>query len=742
MGIFNLGKYNGIVWTTVGFMVFVAALLSYNYFNTSGFASDALAIKQVAQQQAQPSVMNASAKVLAARLEKFEDVTPALEELRRAARGFDETMTAMAGGRSIKNAEGQTVRLSTATPTGEAALSQIVKQWTDYKTRLDPVLRWSGTPYEQNAEGQKVLNRRGETFNNQVAALVEKSAAVQESLTKLTAEVAADVGSASAQRANILSIVQVAGIVAAIAILFAVFTIFLRNLQKEEATAGRARKETENILRTVNEGLFLLDATQKIGTERSMALNDIFRRDDFTGMSFDDLLRGIVPEKTLRTAQDYVALLWGERVNEKLVKSINPLNEVEVHFDNPAGGFETHFLEFDFNRVKADGTMSHLLVTVNDVTKRVLLGRELQESQEKAQQQLDMLLRLLHIEPESLTGFLTDAEVSLKMVNSILKEPAREEAAFRSKIDSIYRQVHAVKGEAAALGLKTVEQRAHAFEESLNELKGRNTLSGSDFLPLVVKLDELFNHLAQVREMLGRLVDLHAAIASRKITSPASAETDKKVGEWLTGQGSSSLENTGLLAGAANAASALETTLDKLAKKVAESQAKRVNLKLHGLERVPENYKRAVKDITIQLVRNAVVHGIEMPQDRLATQKPEAGTLTVDFVDRGSEGYELVVRDDGRGLQIDRIKEVAIDRGLISPAQAQLLDARQAMALIFRPGFSTSEEVTTDAGRGAGMDLVRVLVAELGGRVGLASAGGRFAKFKIWLPAQSQAAAA
>jgi two-component system chemotaxis sensor kinase CheA len=157
---------------------------------------------------------------------------------------------------------------------------------------------------------------------------------------------------------------------------------------------------------------------------------------------------------------------------------------------------------------------------------------------------------------------------------------------------------------------------------------------------------------------------------------------------------------------------------------------------------VPEAYKRAVKDITIQLVRNAVVHGIEMPQDRLASQKPEAGTLTVDFVDRGSEGYELVVRDDGRGLQIDRIKEVAIDRGLISPAQAQLLDARQAMALIFRPGFSTSEEVTTDAGRGAGMDLVRVLVAEMGGRVGLASAGGRFAKFKIWLPAQSQAAAA
>jgi two-component system chemotaxis sensor kinase CheA len=64
------------------------------------------------------------------------------------------------------------------------------------------------------------------------------------------------------------------------------------------------------------------------------------------------------------------------------------------------------------------------------------------------------------------------------------------------------------------------------------------------------------------------------------------------------------------------------------------------------------------------------------------------------------------------------------------------------MALIFRPGFSTSDKVTTDAGRGAGMDLVRILVAELGGRVGLASAGGRFSKFKIWLPFTERAAAA
>ncbi len=742
MGIFDLGRFKGIVFAIGGFLLVVSTLLAYNYFSASRFASDAMAIKQVAQEKMQPQLITASASVMTARLANREDIGPALTELQRASRSVDEMLTALATGGVVKNAEGKNVRLSVRSAEAQAVLGNASKTWADFKAKIDPVARFSGSPYSKDEADQLVLNARGDRLKAQLVELQQIGTKAAAPLTKAIGELSTDLETASASRANIMSLIQAAGIAFALALFVSIIFVFIRNLQKDEVVANRARKEAADILRTVNEGLFLLDSNQRIGTEKSMALATIFRRDDISNLKFDDLLRGIVPDKTLRTAQDYVALLWGERVNEKLVKSINPLNEVEVHFDNPAGGFETHFLEFDFNRVKTDGAISHLLVTVNDVTKRVLLSRELQESQEKAQQQLDMLLRILHVDPESLTGFLTDAEVSLKMVNSILKEPAREESAFRSKIDSIYRQVHAVKGEAAALGLKTVEQRAHAFEESLNELKARANLSGSDFLPLVVKLDDLFNHLAQVREMLGRLVDLHQAIATRGVTSPASADTDKRVGEWLTGQNNdSSLERTGLLANK-QAGSVLENTLTKLAAKVSESQAKRVELKFHGLERVPEAYKRAVKDITIQLVRNAVVHGIEMPQDRLASQKPEAGTLNVDFVDRGSEGYELVVRDDGRGLQLDRIKEVAVDRGLISLAQASLLDARQAMALIFRPGFSTAEDVTTDAGRGAGMDLVRVLVAEMGGRVGLASAGGRFAKFKIWLPAQAQAAAA
>jgi two-component system chemotaxis sensor kinase CheA len=750
MGILDLGRYKGIVFAITGFLVFIAIILAVNHGKAGQFSDNVAGVKFLVEQQARPRAVYDAGVDLAARLKSGQKIDETLETLRKAATSYDQALSGLAHGAMITTTAGDVIVLGAlSADEAETALGANSKLWDGYKAKLDPVLRFSGSPYSSqpaavgagDASSAAVqLSPRGRRLQSALAELNQYGASSHAQLSRVMGELAAQVEAESQKASGALRAIQVGGMVAALLLLGAVFFYFARNLRKEEAVANRARKETADILRTVAEGLFLLDKDLKLGGERSMALNTIFRRQEFSGITFDQLLKEIVPEKTLRTAMDYVGLLWGERVNEKLVKTINPLNEVEVHFDNPAGGFDTHFLEFDFNRVKSEGSLSHLLVTVNDVTKRVMLSRELQESQEKAQAQLDLLLRILHVEPESLTGFLTDADVSLKMVNSILKEPAREESAFRAKIDGIYRQVHAVKGESSALGLKTVEQRAHAFEESLNDLKGRASLSGSDFLPLVVKLDDLFNHLAQVREMLSRLVDLHQAIATRR-TAGGQVEAEK-VDQWLAGKHDQTMQMKALTQPTeAEVSTGLDRTLEDLAARVATSQSKQVSLRCNGLDAVPEGYRRAVKDITIQLVRNAVVHGIEEPRERAKVNKAEIGLLAVDFTPRNN-GYELIVQDDGRGLQLDRIKEVAVERGLITPAQAALLDPRQTMALIFRPGFSTADRVTTDAGRGAGMDLVRILVAELGGRVGLASAGGKFSKFKIWLPATERAVAA
>ncbi|MGC3981521.1 MAG: ATP-binding protein [Steroidobacteraceae bacterium] len=746
MKFLDLGRYKGIAMGLAAFMLLIGMVLGFNMYMSQLFSNDLSGVKYLSQQQIQPAVIVANSRALAARLKTREPITDSFNALRNAVSSVDQTLASLANDGSIVDDQERTYSFSSMRDEPAAStLQSAQKRWNTYKTKLDTVLRLSGNPYETDANGVVTLNERGQRLEQALTELSPLETTAQKEISAAFKTVSEQLEANGKSRVGMLRIVQSSAIIIALGGLIAILSYLGGTLRSEEIQSGLARKETADILRTVNEGLFLLDRNQRIGSERSHALATTFRRDDLDGMTFEQLLRDIVPEKTLKTAQDYVSLLWGERVNEKLVKTINPLNEVEVHFDNPAGGFDTHFLEFDFNRVKSEGQLSHLLVTVNDVTQRVMLARELQESQEKAQAQLDLLLRILHVDPTSLTSFLSDAETSLKMVNTILREPAREEDMFRSKIDNIYRQIHAVKGEASALGLKTVEQRAHTFENSLSEIKGRTSISGNDFLPLVVKLDDLFNHLAQVREMLGRLVDLHQVIATRRAAAaPTASQTEvdsQEVNDWLSNRNEDPREGTAALE-ALMTGNGLQRTLDKLVQKVADNNTKQVELECTGLESVPEAYRRSIKDIAIQLVRNAVVHGIESPAERRTASKPEFGQLSIEFVDQGTQGMELTVKDDGSGLPLERIKEVAVERGLLSAAQAAMLDQRQTMALIFRPGFSTADDVTTDAGRGAGMDLVRTLVAELNGRVGMSTAKGRYTKFKIWLPQPSQAAAA
>ena len=149
---------------------------------------------------------------------------------------------------------------------------------------------------------------------------------------------------------------------------------------------------------------------------------------------------------------------------------------------------------------------------------------------------------------------------------------------------------------------------------------------------------------------------------------------------------------------------------------------------------MPADYRRAIKDIGIQAVRNAIVHGIETPDARAAAGKSQAGTVRLSFQDLGEAGYKLVVEDDGQGLSTERIKEAALKKGFITPERAQSLDTKQIFALLFQSGFSTLDTATTDAGRGIGMNLIAELSNQLGGRVSVATSVGKFTRLTLTLP--------
>ncbi len=416
-------------------------------------------------------------------------------------------------------------------------------------------------------------------------------------------------------------------------------------------------------------------------------------------------------------------MLWSERTKENLVKTINPLGEVEVNVDGP-GKVSTRYLQFEFHRVRVDGKITHVLVAVSDVSARVDLARELQSSQNQAQAQVDTLLGILHVDPTQLASFLNDSNAAMKMINAVLREPAREESAFRKKLDTLFRQVHSVKGEAAALGLSSIESRAHSFEDDLKILREKSDLSGNDFLPLVIKLDDLLTHLQSVGDLVSRLARLHVAATN-------SGEADSHTETAVIEHGSSpELPKPD---------GSLTSMLQQLTTRVAGENNKEAALQCMGFDTVPDEYRRIVKDIAVQAVRNSIVHGIESTSDRVNTGKPGHGQLKLIFQDLGDAGYKLIAEDDGQGLSTDKIKEVALKKGFITPEKAATLDAKQTFSLLFQPGFSTVEHATKDAGRGVGMNLMAGLMQQIGGKVSVATVPGKFTRLTLSLPPAKRA---
>jgi two-component system chemotaxis sensor kinase CheA len=138
-----------------------------------------------------------------------------------------------------------------------------------------------------------------------------------------------------------------------------------------------------------------------------------------------------------------------------------------------------------------------------------------------------------------------------------------------------------------------------------------------------------------------------------------------------------------------------------------------------------------VADPLVHILRNAMDHGLETPQDRLAAGKPAQGTI---ILSASHEAGNIVieVRDDGRGMDRAKIVARAVERGLIAP-DAELADA-EVFELIFAPGFSTAERVTEVSGRGVGMDVVKRNVEAMGGRVRVASVPGAGSTVRLTVP--------
>ena len=171
----------------------------------------------------------------------------------------------------------------------------------------------------------------------------------------------------------------------------------------------------------------------------------------------------------------------------------------------------------------------------------------------------------------------------------------------------------------------------------------------------------------------------------------------------------------------------------RLVRDLAQKVNKKVSLKIIGEEtEVDKTIIEQISDPLVHLIRNAVDHGIESPEERVALGKPEAGRITIEAKHSAGEVW-IVIEDDGKGLDREKILRRGIERGLIKSQDGELKD-EEVWRLIFEPGFSTAEKISSISGRGVGMDVVKRNIEKLRGKVDVRSRPGAGTMFAVRIP--------
>lgn len=685
-----IGRYGTIILSVVFFLIFDLGVLVLNFYTSFQISDDALGINLSGRQRMlSQRVAKSIFTVDSAQKENAPYLEDARKELAAAATLFDETLRAFQLGAEVPGGDGTPVFLNVASGAKSKGIleeAQII--WQPYLKLLAPVI---------NATASQT----------QTDAAVEYARKNNVRLLGLMNDLTTDLEVLAESRALRLRMVQTIGIMLALLNFLFIMYKFVHQVQTSDRAIAKANEENAEILSSVREGLFLITPDYRVGSQVSASSSGLFGRKISSGDDFFELLAPIVSSKVLADGREYVGLLFSPHVKESLVQSINPLSEVDVQVKNKLGGVETRCLSFFFNRsLDGSGGVRHLLITVQDVTERIELESKLQKETHRAQREFMMLIKAIDSDPVMLRQFVDRADASLLAVNDLLRHTAdsSDEREVVRIINDASRRIHAFKGDAAAVNLDSLSEMAHAFENELlqaREAINEGTGAGDVLLALPVSLESLLVKVSALKNLIS-------GVHLRADALPAA-------------------ENH------ADDSSPLARALQDLGKKVAADTGKNVvmNFQFDHLAALDPAKIDLLREISVQLVRNAIVHGIETPETREAARKPAAGAVHVRLVKEG-DSWVLRVRDDGAGLSLKKIREKLVELGWYTPESLRGMSPLEIINNIFKPCFSTEPEAGMHAGRGVGLDLVMENVRKLKSRqLHVSSQPGRYTEFVL-----------
>ena len=511
-------------------------------------------------------------------------------------------------------------------------------------------------------------------------------------------------------------------------------------VEQRTAELRTANSEISEMLDNLHDAIFIIDDELAISSRFSPACKSIFGIEDLAGKSVADFLFVPKDKSDEKTSQHVFSLQTsiGAPEFQWEVNSHCLLDAVEYERPTSDGRTETRNLTVRYAPLyNADDEVERIMLVVADVTEVLKLRKDIEEEQRRSGQKVEALLELTRAPRSQVLEFLDDARDRLRRSHDTIAEIERSNS--KVEFSALLRELHTVKGNARALGLKRISATTHEVESTVQDA-ATSDVSGKD-------------KAASIREGVGAIESLHEMY-------------DGIADETLRGGGAATLKQhmmrvrdrvvaLGGLAGKTSEQKAAAAALSQLLVAEADESVVSVNQLFHQQERmvsdvagqlgkqaqlavddgrdlyvVPEA-SRALRDAFNHGIRNALDHGLEGPEGRSAAGKSDTGTVRLSWKAE-EDGFALELKDDGSGIDVSIVRAKAIARGVIKDSDALSDDA--TIELLFTPQFSTKDAVTDISGRGVGLDAVRTAVRGIGGEVRLRSASGKGASLAIRLP--------
>jgi HPt (histidine-containing phosphotransfer) domain-containing protein len=521
---------------------------------------------------------------------------------------------------------------------------------------------------------------------------------------------------------------------------------------------SEALGDTESLLHNMKQGVFVVSCKVSDDEETmdfmvedkvvSSYSKDIFEI-DIKGSSLYDLLYSEIDLKSEQGVHIKTALECSFGMDDLQWSESHYFlpTRVQKKFDS-----KTLILKISYNPLwDQDGNMNKLMIVAEDITLLEKLENEMKKQKDQENSYHKILQELAPPEGKELSSHMkqvknfiisTKNQISeiIKMTKEKKQEIAEDPASQEAKI--ILRHLHTIKGNSRSIGLATISTSVHEIENDVNQLKSPNGTFSFDAQEAILDsltkfiIEDLSKYVQMAKNIFSiglqgnddkgniHYIEVHKSIIDRlkMAIDEVSKSFDKngfdKIKDLFQKLTFTPLEE--MLQG-------FELTIQSLS----ESLNKQVNYTYDGGDILLSSKEyQLLNDSLNHILRNSIDHAFETEEERKELHKNERGNLSL-LCQKSKEGFTIIIKDDGRGINTSRLVEKALEKNLIKEDQVQSLSEEDKINLIFSTGLSTQDQVSHFSGRGIGMDVVKTNLESLQGSIEVKTTIGQGSEFFI-----------